>query len=49
MWFFTLRGEPRPRVFDNGVLVKVFGTQKNKEKGIIRSFVMCTKRHMSLG
>jgi len=43
-----LRGEPMQSVFDNRVLVKVFGTQKNKENGIIRSSMMCTN-HISLG
>jgi hypothetical protein len=49
MWFFELRREPRPTVFDDRVLAKVFGTLKNKENGIIRSFMMWTQRHMSLG
>ena len=47
IWSLTLREERRLRVFENGVLRRVFGSKRdevtgNGENYIMRSLVICT-------
>jgi hypothetical protein len=52
-WSLTLWEEHRLRVFDNNVLRRIFGPQREEVSGngdnyIVRSFIMCTL-HQILG
>ena len=46
-WSLTLRDERRPRVFENGVLKRIFGPKRDEVTGsgenyIMRSLIICT-------
>jgi hypothetical protein len=51
-WFLTLREEHRLRVFENRVLRRIFGPERDEEAGencIMRSCMVCTVRPVLLG
>jgi hypothetical protein len=53
-WSLTLREEHRLRVFENRVLMRIFGPKREKwreagEDCIMRSFIACKLRQILLG
>jgi len=53
-WSLTLRDERRPRVFENGVLKRIFGPKRDEVTGsgenyIMRSLMICTAHPILFG
>ena len=53
-WYLALRDKQRLMVFENRVLKNMCGPNgveitRGGEKCVMRNFVICTPRHMSLG
>jgi hypothetical protein len=52
-WSLTLREEHRPRVFENGVVRKIFGPERDEVTGewrrLTRSIMICTSHQILFG